>query len=128
MRIVIADDHAWVRKGIRAMFAERSDWEVCGEATNGREAVKLALALKPELVVLDISMPELTGFQAAKEIRRLIPQIKIIILSMHESAHAKREALSAGADAYFTKTEDPLVLVAAIEALIRNGTGRAASG
>lgn len=101
------------------MFAERADWEVCAEATNGKEAVDLVMKLMPELVVLDVSMPELTGFQAAKEIRGKLPKTKIVILSMHESEHAKREALNAGADAYFTKTEDPRVLIAAIDALMR---------
>ena len=107
VRVVIADDHAFVRRGIRTTLEGRQGWVVCGEATNGQEAVDLVLSLLPDLVVLDISMPGMNGFQASKTIRRLLPAVKIIILSLHDSLLAQREALEVGADAYLAKTADP---------------------
>ena len=117
MRVVIADDHAFVRRGIRATLEERQGWIVCGEATNGQEAVDLVLDLHPDLVVLDISMPVLNGFQASKTIRHLLPEAKIIILSIYDSPQAQREALKVGADAYVVKTSEPSKLFKAIESL-----------
>jgi DNA-binding NarL/FixJ family response regulator len=117
MRIVIADDHAFVRRGIRATLEERQGWLVCGEATNGQEAVDLVLNLQPDLVVLDISMPVMNGFQASKTIRHSLPKAKIIILSVHDSPNAQQEALKAGADAYIIKSSEPSKLFKAIESL-----------
>jgi DNA-binding NarL/FixJ family response regulator len=117
LRVVIADDHAFVRRGIKTTLEERQGWVVCGEATNGQEAVDLVLDLRPDLVVLDISMPVVNGFQASKTIRHLLPEAKIIILSLHDSPSAQRAALKAGADAYIIKTSEPSKLFKAIESL-----------
>ena len=117
MRVVIADDHAFVRRGIRATLEERQGWVVCGEATNGQEAVDLALELHPDLVVLDISMSVMNGFQASKTIRHLLPETKIIILSIYDSPNAQREALRVGANAYVNKASEPSKLYHAIESL-----------
>ena len=119
MRAVIADDHEFVRRGVRALFEAQPGWEVCGEAGNGQEAVDLAVKLKPDVVVLDISMPVMGGFQAARKIRQQVPGIKIVILSMHDSPHAEQEALKAGADAYVTKGSGPNELFKAIDGLDR---------
>ena len=86
MRILIADDHEAVRKGVCAILSSRADVEVCGEAENGRETVEKANALKPDLIILDITMPVLSGFEAAREIRKTLPYVPILILSMHESS------------------------------------------
>ena len=103
-RILLADDHEIVRKGIRSLLDGQFPWEVCGEADNGREAVDKVLSLRPDLVILDLSMPLLNGIEAAREIRRLAPATKIVIFSMHDSARIAEEARNAGADAYLAKT------------------------
>jgi DNA-binding NarL/FixJ family response regulator len=117
VRVVIADDHAWIRQGVRSIFQTRPEWTVCGEAANGQEAIDLVQKLRPELVVLDISMPVMNGLQAAKAIRSAIPETKIVILSMHDSPHARQEALKAGADGYVIKTAEPAELFETIESL-----------
>jgi DNA-binding NarL/FixJ family response regulator len=104
MRVVLADDHEMVRKGIWAIINGHPPRTVCGEAENGQQAIDLVLELKPDLVVLDLSMPVMSGFQAAARIRQLAPSTKILILSMHDSPQAEREALAVGADAFLTKT------------------------
>src|SRR3984885_11144557 len=96
LRILIADDHDLMRRGIKALLQSRAGWEVCGEAHTGREAITLAEALKPDVVVLDISMPELNGIEAAKRIRKSLPNTEILILSLHFSDQLIREILEAG--------------------------------
>jgi DNA-binding NarL/FixJ family response regulator len=103
-RILLADDHEIVRRGIRSLLEGQAAWEICGEAANGQEAVVKVAQLSPDVVVLDLSMPILNGLEAAREIRRVAPKTKIIIFSMFDSPHIVREALHAGADAYLAKT------------------------
>jgi DNA-binding NarL/FixJ family response regulator len=103
-RILLADDHEIIRSGIKTLLAGRGPWEICGEAENGREAVEKVLSLKPDLVVLDLSMPIMNGIEAAREIRQKAPRTKIVIFSMHDSARIAEEATRAGADAYLAKT------------------------
>jgi len=103
-RIVLADDHEIVRSGIRTLLDGHQPWEVCGEAQNGKEAVEKVLTLKPDLVVLDLSMPVMNGIEAAREIRQKAPATKIVIFSMHDSPRIAEEAVRAGADAYLAKT------------------------
>src|ERR1700682_1596712 len=117
MRVLIADDHEMVRRGIRALIEQHEGWQVCGEATNGQEAVDLVVSLQPELIVLDLSMPVMNGIQAAKKIRELAPATKIIVLSMHDSPHARRGAQIAGAHGYVTKTAAATELYEAIKSL-----------
>lgn len=117
-RIVLADDHEIVRKGIRSLLDGQFAWKVCGEAENGREAVDRVLELKPDLVVLDLSMPVLNGLEAAREIRHVAPKTKIIIFSMHDSPRIAEEAKRAGADAYLVKTAHFTELQKTIAALL----------
>jgi DNA-binding NarL/FixJ family response regulator len=119
VRVVVADDHAFIRQGIRAMFEARG-WTVCGEAANGQEAIDLVTKIQPDLVVLDISMPVLNGLLAATAIRAAVPCTKIVMLSMHDSAQARSEALKAGADAYVTKTAEPAFLFQTIQTLLKS--------
>jgi DNA-binding NarL/FixJ family response regulator len=114
-RVLLVDDHPLVRKGIRTILD--GHYEVCGEAANGQEAIARATELRPDLVILDVTMPMLNGIDAARQIRRLVPETKIVMLSMHESLHLEREAKLAGADAAVTKTSSPEELVGAISQL-----------
>ncbi|MBI3853106.1 MAG: response regulator transcription factor [Verrucomicrobia bacterium] len=117
LRILIADDHDIVREGLRTMIAMHRGWQVCGEATTGREAVTLALQFKPHIVALDFSMPELNGIEAARQIRKALPQTEALLLTMHESEQLAQEALAVGVRGLLLKTEVRKFLVSAVEAL-----------
>ena len=120
VRILIADDHDVVREGLRALLAPRPELQVCGEAATGREAVAQARALRPHVVVLDFSMPELNGLEATRQIRKALPDTEVLILTMHESETLAREVLAAGARGFVLKTEAKRQLVQAVEALARH--------
>ncbi len=122
MKILIADDHEAVRKGVCAILSSRPDLEVCCEAENGREAVEKAIALKPDLIILDITMPLLSGFDAAREIRKTLPHVPVLILSMHESNQLIEEAKKIGVQGYVTKTQVGATLLNAVDALGRKET------
>lgn len=121
-RILIADDHEIVRRGIRVLVDGHVDWEVCGEAIDGREAVAKAVELRPDIVLLDVSMPNLNGLDAARQILGANPRTRVLILTMHESEQIVREVLEVGARGFLLKTDAARDLVAAIEALQRRTT------
>jgi DNA-binding NarL/FixJ family response regulator len=116
-RILIADDHEVVRLGVRTLLEGQQGWLVCGEATTGREAVAKAVELRPDVVVLDISMPDLNGLEATRQVRRVVPA-KILILSVHESDYVAAEVRNAGANGYVLKRSAGLTLVEAVAALL----------
>jgi DNA-binding NarL/FixJ family response regulator len=120
VRILIADDHDVVREGLKALLAVRADFQVCGEAVTGREAVAQARELKPNVVVLDFSMPELNGLEATRQIRKALPDTEVLILTMHDSETLAREVLGAGARGFLLKTHAKRQLVAAVDALARH--------
>jgi len=115
LRILIADDHGLVRRGARAILNSRQGWSVVGEATNGREAVQKALELKPDVAVIDISMPELDGVEATRQLREAVPDTKVLVLSMHESDQMIQRALDAGAQGYILKSDLTECLVKAVK-------------
>jgi DNA-binding NarL/FixJ family response regulator len=120
-QILLADDHAIIRRGLRGILETHDGWYVCGEAaTNGREAVELAVALNPDVVVLDWSMPELNGLEAAKQIRAALPETEILIFTMHESEELIREALSAGVRAVVVKSDVEGHLITAVESILKH--------
>ena len=116
-RILLVDDHEIIRKGLRSILEPRKDWVIVGEATTGREAVKKVEELKPDVVVMDISMPELNGLEAVRQIVRLVPRTEVLVLTMHESEDLVREVLEAGARGYLLKSDAASQLIAAIETL-----------
>jgi signal transduction histidine kinase/DNA-binding response OmpR family regulator len=126
MRILIADDHEVVRRGVRSMISSHPGWEVCGEAVDGLDAVEKAKSSKPDVVILDVSMPRLSGLEAASLIKTEFPESAIFFLSQHDPAHMLPLALQAGARGYISKSDIGRDLVAAIEAI--NGTGNSAAG
>ena len=119
MRILIADDHGIVRSGLRLLLERQPDMEVVAEVQDGVEAVESALALRPDLCILDVGMPRLTGLQAAHEIRSHAPDVSVLILSMHDDERYVFEALQAGAAGYVLKREADTALVDAVRAVAR---------
>ncbi|HET6179021.1 MAG TPA: response regulator transcription factor [Candidatus Sulfotelmatobacter sp.] len=122
LRILIADDHEVARRGIRALLESHAGWEVCGEARDGRETIELASKMKPDLILLDIGMPNLNGLEAARQILAGDPEAAILILTMHDTDHVVREVLRAGARGFLLKSDAGRDLVAAVEALQRQRT------
>lgn len=120
MQILIADDHELVRKGLRTVLEKQPGWEVCGEAVNGRQAVELAKELRPDVVVMDVTMPELNGLEATRQICKALPKAEVLILTMHESEQMVNEVLAAGARGYILKADTSRLLVLAIESLSRH--------
>lgn len=114
LRILLADDHAVVRRGFRMLLSAQPDIQVVGEASNGREAVEMAVALQPEVVVMDVTMPELNGIEATRRIARDCPRVRVLALSMHKDAVYVREILRAGARGYLLKDSGERELLAAI--------------
>jgi len=120
LRILVADDHQLVRDGVRALLQSHENWEICGEASTGFEAVAQAKELLPDIVILDISMPDLNGADIARRIRTASRSTEILILSMHYSDQLIREIVDAGANGYVLKTDSDRDLLIAIEALARH--------
>jgi DNA-binding NarL/FixJ family response regulator len=119
MKILIADDHGIVRGGLKLLLDRQPDMQVVEEASDGAEAVALALRARPDVCVLDVSMPKMTGLQAAVEIRSHAPEITVLMLSMHDDERYLYEALQAGAAGYVLKREADTVLVDAVRAVSR---------
>lgn len=118
MRILIADDHGIVRQGLRSLIEHEPDMEVVGEAQDGHAVLRLAKDLKPDVIIMDITMPELNGIEATREVLRTVPATKVIALSMHAEGHIVKEALNAGACGYILKTNLFDELVRALEAAV----------
>ena len=120
VRILVADDHEAVRKGVCAILASRLDVEVCGEASNGQEAIVKAHDLKPDLIILDITMPVLSGLDAARVIRLTLPELPILLLTMHEGKHIIEDAQKIGIEGFVYKSDASASLLAAVDAVLRN--------
>ncbi len=120
LRILIADDHEVVRRGLVALLQAHDGWEICGEATDGREAVQKASQLKPDVVILDIGMPGLNGLAATRQLTQQDRHFKVIVLTITDSDQVIREALDAGARGFVLKSDAARDLVSAVEALQHN--------
>jgi DNA-binding NarL/FixJ family response regulator len=120
LKLLVADDHEIVRKGVRCLLEAQPGWQVMAEASNGREAVEQAKRLKPDVAILDIGMPSLNGLEAARQMLKNDPHIKIVMLTMHDSDNLIREVLRVGARGYVSKTDAVRDLVTAINA-VRSG-------
>lgn len=117
VRILLADDHDIVREGLRKLLEAQPRWVICGEAVNGRQAVSMCQAMKPDIVVLDISMPELNGFDASKQILRVSPTTEILVFTMHELEQMVRDILAVGARGYVLKSDPAHNIVEAVTSL-----------
>jgi DNA-binding NarL/FixJ family response regulator len=122
LRILIADDHEIVRQGLRSLLQSRSGWEVCGEASDGWEAVSKAAELHPDIVALDVGMPNLNGLDAARQIIKNDPRQKVLFLTIYESEQLARSVAAVGAKGLILKSDAGKDLITAVDALQRNGT------
>ena len=119
IRILLADDHALVRQGFRMILEAQPDMEIVGQAGNGREAVELAEKLHPDVVVMDVAMPELNGTEATRRLAASMPRTRVLALSMHKDSVYVREILRAGARGYLLKDSGDTDLVAAVRAIAK---------
>jgi DNA-binding NarL/FixJ family response regulator len=120
-RVLIVDDHAFIRRGVQTILQPFPEWEFCGEADNGRDAIRMADELRPEVIIMDVSMPGLNGIEATRAIRKTQPGVKIVLLTLHESVDLVRNAFRAGARGYLLKTDAEQELVKALTAVIDEG-------
>jgi DNA-binding NarL/FixJ family response regulator len=122
IRILVADDHEIVRRGLKALLEAQPEWEVVAEAVTGREAVEMAKQTTPEVAILDVGMPDLNGLEATRQVLKALPATEVLILTMHENEQIVREVLDAGARGYVLKSDAGRDLVAAVEALCQHRT------
>jgi DNA-binding NarL/FixJ family response regulator len=122
MRCLLVDDHESVRVGVTAILSSRPDIQICGEASNGKEAVEKARELKPDLIILDVTMPVLDGINSAKEIRKFMPDVPILFFSMHNGVYLVHEAKLAGVQGFVSKTDARATLLDAVDALVKKQT------
>jgi DNA-binding NarL/FixJ family response regulator len=121
-RVLVVDDHAVIRRGVQGILRSFPEWELCGEAENGQEAIKLAETLKPEIIIMDVSMPVLNGLEATRIIHDLFPNTKILLLTLHSSTELVRTAFRAGARGYVLKSDAEHELVRALNVVVGDGT------
>lgn len=122
MRILVADDHSAVRRGVCTILRSRNDIEVCGEAQNGKEVIEKARELEPDLIILDVTMPLLDGISAAREIKKFMPHVAILVLSMHRGKRAIQEAKLVGAQGFVSKSQLTTTLLNAVDAILKKDT------
>lgn len=122
LQILVVDDHDIIRRGLKDLLTAKPGWEVCAEGRTGREAIALAEQLKPQIVVMDISMPDLNGLEAARRIHKSLPKTGILILTMHFSDQLVREVIEAGARGYILKSDADRDLVTAVESIANRRT------
>lgn len=122
LKILVVDDHDIIRRGLRDLLTARAGWEICGEAKTGNEAVTLSEQLKPDVIVMDISMPDLNGMEAARRIHKILPKTGILILTMHFSDQLVRDVVEAGARGYILKSDADRELVTAVDSLANRRT------
>jgi DNA-binding NarL/FixJ family response regulator len=117
LRILVVDDHAVVRRGVRSLLESHEGWEVCGEATTGRDAVEQSRRLRPDVVVMDLSLPGLNGLDATRQILKDAPDTEVLVLTMHRSEELARDVLQAGARGYVLKSDADANLIMAVDSL-----------
>lgn len=121
-KVIVVDDHAVIRRGVQGILSAFPEWELCGEAENGQEGVRLAETLKPEIIIMDVSMPGLNGLEATRIIHNILPETKILLLTLHSSTELVRSAFRAGARGYVLKSDAEQELVRALNVIAGDGT------
>jgi len=121
-RVLIVDDHTFIRRGIQSILDSSSGWEFCGEAENGIAGIRMAAELKPDVIIMDVSMPGLNGLEATRVIHEAQPEVKILLLTLHESIEILRSGFRAGAQGYLLKSEAEHELIHALASIVGEKT------
>jgi DNA-binding NarL/FixJ family response regulator len=121
-RVLIVDDHAVIRRGVQGILSTYPEWDLCGEADNGQDAIRLAGELAPEIVIMDVSMPGMNGLEATRIMHDVLPETKVLLLTLHSSSEFVRSAFRAGARGYVLKSDAENELVRALNVVIGEGT------
>jgi DNA-binding NarL/FixJ family response regulator len=121
-RLLIVDDHALIRRGVQTILRPYPEWDLCGEADNGQDAIRLSDELRPDVIVMDVSMPGTNGIEATRAIVKAQPHVKVILLTLHESSEMVKNAFRAGAKGFLLKTDAEQDLVRALRVVLREGT------
>jgi LuxR family transcriptional regulator, maltose regulon positive regulatory protein len=121
-RVLVVDDHAVIRRGVQGILSTYPEWDLCGEADNGQDAIRLAGELAPEIVIMDVSMPGMNGLEATRIIHDVLPETKVLLLTLHSSLEFVRSAFRAGARGYVLKSDAENELVRALNVVIGEGT------
>ncbi|HEY2352976.1 MAG TPA: response regulator transcription factor [Candidatus Acidoferrum sp.] len=121
-RVLIVDDHAVIRRGVQGILRTYPEWDLCGEADNGQDAIRLAGELQPEVVIMDVSMPGLNGLEATRIMCEMLPETKVLLLTLHSSSEFVRSAFRAGARGYVLKSDAENELVRALNIVLGEGT------
>jgi DNA-binding NarL/FixJ family response regulator len=121
-KVLIVDDHAFVRRGVQSILESMPEWELCGHASDGLEAVQLVEELNPDVVLMDVSMPVMDGIQATRAVRATNSRTKIVLLTLHESVEVLRSGFRAGANGYLLKADAEEELLKALRVVIGNGS------
>jgi DNA-binding NarL/FixJ family response regulator len=120
LRILLADDHSLVRRGIRLLLGARAGWQICGEAADGREALEKVNELQPDILILDLNMPELNGLEVTRRVHKILPRVEVLVLTVQDSEQVMRQVLQAGARGYILKSDAGNELLAAVDAVRRH--------
>jgi len=121
-RVLIVDDHAFIRRGVQTLLQPYPEWELCGEAGNGNDAIRMVDELQPEVVLMDVTMPGMNGIEATRLIRSAHPNVKIILLTLHESSEVLRSGFRAGANGYLLKADAEEELMKALRVVSGDGS------
>jgi DNA-binding NarL/FixJ family response regulator len=121
-RVLLVDDHAVIRRGVQGILSTYPEWDLCGEADNGQDAIRLAGELAPEVVIMDVSMPGMNGLEATRILHEVLPDTKVLLLTLHSSSEFVRSAFRAGARGYVLKSDAENELVRALNVVIGEGT------
>jgi DNA-binding NarL/FixJ family response regulator len=121
-RVLVVDDHAVIRRGVQGILSTYPEWDLCGEADNGQDAIRLAGELAPEIVIMDVSMPGMNGLEATRIIHDVLPETKVLLLTLHSSSEFVRSAFRAGARGYVLKSDAENELLRALNVVIGEGT------
>ena len=121
-RVLVVDDHAVIRRGVQVILSTYPEWDLCGETDNGQDAIRLAGELAPEVVIMDVSMPGMNGLEATRIIHEVLPDTKVLLLTLHSSSEFVRSAFRAGARGYVLKSDAENELVRALNVVIGEGT------
>lgn len=121
-RVLIVDDHAFIRRGVQSILQSFPEWELCGEASSGLDAIPLVSSLNPDVVLMDVTMPGMNGIDATRIIRSLHPEVKIVLLTLHESSEILRSGFRAGANGYLLKADAEEELLKAMRVVVGGGS------